>query len=95
MMKLSSKMLQNLSYFWNKKTHSIFVFHFEQLWIFNSVYVDIDRASTVKNPKLLEMKMNKKIFEFSYLKNMANFEAFLLDNFIKHKHLISEECIYT
>ena len=33
-------------------------------------------ASTVKNPKLLEIKNEKNIFWFSYSKNMAHFEAF-------------------
>ena len=71
-MKLSSKMLQNLPYFWNKKTPKFF-FHFEQLLI---------------NPKLKHKpghpllkiqsfsNWEKKLFGSSYSKNMANFEAF-------------------
>ena len=48
---------------------------------------------TITNPKLLRIKNEKKVLGFSYSKNMANFEAFhYLDNFIKHKTLISEEC---
>ena len=64
LMKLSSETLQNLPYFWNKKTQNVFfIFHFEQLWICNSgcsgLYRHIwTRASAVKNPKLLEMKKN-------------------------------------
>ena len=38
------------------------------------VYLNF-RAVTVINPKLLKMK-KKKIFVFSYSKNMTNFEAF-------------------
>ena len=36
-MELSRETLQNLSYFWNKKTKILgfFVFHFKQLWICN------------------------------------------------------------
>ena len=42
LMKLSSKMLQNWLYFWNKKIQLVFfVFHFEQLWIFNSECPDL------------------------------------------------------
>ena len=37
LMEISSKTLQNLPYFWNKKTQiDFFIFHFEQIWIFNS-----------------------------------------------------------
>ena len=62
-MKLSSEMIHNLPYFWNKKTQiGFFVFNFEQLWIFNS------GQSTVKKIQ--------KLFGFSHSKNMANFEAF-------------------
>ena len=32
--------------------------------------------STVKNPKLFEMKNEKKILGFSYSNNMAKFEPF-------------------
>ena len=35
------------------------------------------RASTVRNSKQLEVKNKKKLFGFSYSKNMANFDMFL------------------
>ena len=48
LMKLTSKMLQNWPYFWNKKTQLVFfVFHFEQL-----------------NPKWLEIKNEKNSLGF-------------------------------
>ena len=42
------------------------------------VYVDIDQGERekVKKIKLLEMKNEKKLHGFSYIKNIANFEAF-------------------
>ena len=47
-----------------------FFFHFKQPWM-------CYRTSTVTNPKLIKMKTEKKLFGFSYSKNMANFESFL------------------
>ena len=73
LMKLCSKMLQNLPYFWNKITQiaCFVVFHFEQFWICNSrcppwsmsIWARIS-GSTVKNPKLLQMKNEKNCLDF-------------------------------
>ena len=38
------------------------------------------------------MKSKKKLFGFTYSKNMA-FQAFRVDNFVEHKPVISEEWI--
>ena len=59
LMKCSSEMLQNLAYFWNKKT---------QLVLYNWVFL---------------------------FQKYAKFWSVSLENFIKHKNLISEECWYT
>ena len=37
-----------------------------------------------------EKQINLTVFEFSYFINLANFEAFFLEHFMKHKPLISE-----
>ena len=42
--------------------------------------------------KVAQSEKRKKLLEFSYSKNMANFEAFFTRSFhLKHKPLISEE----
>ena len=38
------------------------------------------------------MKNKKKLYEFLFPKSIANFESYLMEHFIKHKPLISEEC---
>ena len=82
-MKLSSKMLQILPYFWNTKTQIVFsVYHFEQLWVFftvdAAVCVDVDQAGHALGKKIKqhEMKNEKTYVCFLYSKNMAKFEAF-------------------
>ena len=56
------------------------------------VYVDIDQGIHEGKSKVARNEKRKKLRWFSYSKNMANFEVFLLGHFIKHKPLISEEC---
>ena len=99
LMKLSSEILQNLPYFWNKKTQIpcfyVLFFIFEQLCICRCPAGQcrhIDHIATVKNPKLLKMKNEKdqvciRVFIFQ---KYGKFRSVLLDNFIKHKPLISE-----
>ena len=62
-MKLPSEILQNLPYFYHKKTHVVF-FHFSfratlYFYLINAIVYE-----------------KKKIHRFSYDKNMANFEGF-------------------
>ena len=40
-MQLSSETLQNLPYFWNKKTQIFFAYYSEQLWICISGYTGL------------------------------------------------------
>ena len=65
-MKLSSKMLQNLPYFLDMKTLicSLFRFAFRVTLIF--FYKRCPGSSTVVNPKLFEMKNEKKTY-FGFL----------------------------
>ena len=42
----------------------------------------------------LTLSEKKNYNSFSYSKNIAKFKAFRYGHFIKHKHLISEECMY-
>ena len=73
-MKLSSKMNQNLPYYWNTKTHVVF-FHFISCYFI--FFPDIDQGihwgeklSRTKN------ETRKKLSVFLYSKNMANFKVF-------------------
>ena len=74
-----------------------FIFHFGQLWIFNSEFAGLFRhrpgraSSTVKNPKLLEMKNKTKTFRLFLFQQYGKFWSVSLDNIIEHKPLISEE----
>ena len=77
-MKLSSETLQNLPFFWNMKTQIVF----SQFWVTGFlavealVYVNIDRGIHCNKSKVARNEKRKKLFGFSYSKNMANFEAF-------------------
>ena len=86
-MKLSRKTLQNLQYFWNKKTQILFSFSFlQQLWICNSrcpeVYVNIELEWVIEQEihcyksNVARNEKQQKDIGFSYSKNVANFEAF-------------------
>ena len=84
LIKLSRERRQNLPHFWIMKRQIVFcfVFHLEQVWI---LFVTVDALATVnihgrwyrlqyraafavKSPKLYS---KKKVFEFSYSKNMT------------------------
>ena len=60
-------MLQNLLYFWNKKTQIVFfVYHFEQLWTMSTYRPGHVLLHT--NPKMLEMQNEKAIWVFLFQK---------------------------
>ena len=86
--KSSSKMLQNLPYFWNTKNHIVFfIFHFVLLYfsLMNAlVYVECRHAWNEKRKK------NYISWDFVFQK-YGKFWSILLEHFIKHKYLISEE----
>ena len=84
LMKSSREMGQNLPYFRNMKPQIFFcfVFQFKQLWLFNSRcpvlcrhYID-QGIHYGKNVEARNEKW-KKLYGFSYSKNMPNFEGFL------------------
>ena len=83
-MKLSSKTLQNLLYFWNTKTYVVFCgFSFRASTLFFSLMYGClcqhrRPGHSSGKKKLHEMKNEKNYmgFPFSYSKNIANFEAF-------------------
>ena len=77
-MKWPSEILQNLQYFYHKKTHVVF-FHFLQINFFlvNAlVYVDIGQGIHRGKNKVAQKEERKKLCGFSYDKNIANFEGF-------------------
>ena len=74
-MKMSSERLQNVPYFWNKKTQI--------------VLITVGNDILLQNLKMLEMKKKKKTF--SNFKKYGKFYSISLVNFIKHEPLISEE----
>ena len=79
-----AKMLQNLLYFYNKKSCVVFfVFHFEQL----SFISETDKVA--RNEK------RKKLHGFSYCKNIANFEAFWRDKNLSKNLLFLGSVIHT
>ena len=69
----------------------VFLIHTTNLFspLLNIVYVNKDQGIHCLK-KICKKWKQKKIFGFSNLKNMAKFEAFHWDNFIKHKLLLSE-----
>ena len=74
-------MLQNLLYFYDKKTHVVFfVLHFEQLLYYPNECPGLCQHrpghSLVKKMKVARNEKRKKQRRFSYHKNIANFEAF-------------------
>ena len=80
-MKLSSETLQNMLYFWNKKTQQFYSFLI--LSIFGFLTMDALPAWSLCNVHALlqiqncsKWKTEKKLLEFSYSRNMANFEVF-------------------
>ena len=92
-MKLSSKMLQILPYFWNTKTQIVFFrFSFRATFFFfiveALVSVDIDQGIHYYNSKVA--RNEKNLFNPSFQK-YGKFWSISLDNFTKHKPLISEE----
>ena len=78
LMKLSNNMLQNLLYFSNKKSQIVF-FRF-------SIWATLD---VLKVSQIEKRKKTSWVFLFQ---KYSKFWSALLDNFIKHKSLISEEC---
>ena len=90
----SEMMLQNLPYFGNKKTQIVFLgFHFKLVRICYIGYVDI--ASDVQNSLVARNEKWKKTIWVFLFQKYGKFWSILLDNFIEHKLLISEECWYT
>ena len=85
LMKCSSKMLQNLPYFWNTKTHVVFLF-FISCYVLYFFYNECpglcehrpqaDIQSFGGKNKVAQTENWKKKLGFLYSKNMANFEAF-------------------
>ena len=72
---LDEKLQRNASQFaifFEYENHNSFFFRFS----FRATLDLLQSMSTVTSPKQLEMK-KKRVFRFSYSKNMANFEAFL------------------
>ena len=63
------------------KTHVVFCFfissHFEFYLMNALVYVDIDQGIYKVKLKVALNEKRKKLFEFSFSLNIANFEAFL------------------
>ena len=87
-MKNSSETLQNLSYFWNKKTQIVFCLffissYFRLIQQMSLVYFDIDQDCC---------KSKKNYYLFSYSKNMANFEIFHW-NFSSSKNYEIVRCV--
>ena len=69
-------MLKNLPYFCNMKTHVVFfIFQFQLLYFFPNECPGLCRQQT-REKNQHQMKNEKKLYRFSYYKNMANFEAF-------------------
>ena len=89
LMKLSSEMLQNLSYFWNNKNQiGFFHFSFQVTLDLLQCSVDIDRNIQCIKFKVARNEIRKKNYYLCFLitkNNIANIEAFFLDIFIKHK----------
>ena len=79
-MKLSSLELQTFPYFW--KFHAIL-----ELYLMSRPDQGIHPLLEIQNCSKWK-HFEKSIFEFSYFKNMEQ-----LDNFIKPKPLICEECV--
>ena len=100
LMKCSSETFQNLPYFWNKKTQTVFffIFHFEQLWICNSRCPDLcwhrpgHPLLQIQSSSKWKMKTTIWVFLFQIY---GKFWSVSLDNFIKHKPPISEKWLAT
>ena len=77
-MKLSSKTLQKLPYFWNMKTRVVFSFHATLFFpLMNTLaFVDIDQGIHLGKNKVAQNENKNYLQLHGYSKNMANFEAF-------------------
>ena len=96
LIKCSSKMLENLSYFCNSKL--LFLFFISCCFISLPIECPIlSRPGPDQGMqgihKVTQKDINGKInFVFSYSKNMVDFEAFLQEHLIKHTPVLSEGC---
>ena len=76
----SGETLQNLLYFWKKKTHVVFSFFIVsnfKFYLMNAlVYINIDRGIHKVKLKVAHNEKRKKLHGFSFSINVANFEAF-------------------
>ena len=90
-MQLSSETIQNLSYFWNKKTQIFFSFiilsNFGFVLVDILVYINIDQDINCYKSNVAQNE-KKNIWVFLSRQIVKHFA---LDNFIKHKPLISEK----
>ena len=80
LVKCSCKMLENLSQFWNTKTHVVFSFRAALFFsLMNAlVYVNIEQGIHYREKdKVAPNEKRKNQCGFLYSKSMANFEAFL------------------
>ena len=85
LMKCSSEMLHNLPYFWNTKTHTVFLSFFLSWYFSFSPNECPGLWRHEKNKVVAWNEKRKKLCGFSYAKSMANFEAFWwnISSFIK------------
>ena len=91
LMKCSSGTLQNLPYFWNTKSHVVFlVFHFMLLFPPNECRPGLCRHNRGKNKLARYERLKKTPWVFVFQK-YDKFWSVLLEHLIKHKSLFSEE----